>query len=180
MKGLPNFCEEPCFSADRVYNKNEFVFLSLTVRKEQPLLIEEKTKEPRQEAPSAPPVKRGQKLRSRWAQFQCSRLLRKHRFRRRTQYHMNNLSQKLRGSAVVLTVGEALYALGFAAEYTVVRAGRNVAALLRWLWHGIRNAPTSTRLWTPCSPISLSSAATASARRTPPFWAAWQCSTVCR
>ena len=102
-------------------------------------MIEEKTKEPRQEAPSAPPVKRGQKLRSRWAQFQCSRLLRKHRFRRRTQYHMNNLSQKLRGSAVVLTVGEALYALGFAAEYTVVRAGRNVAALLRWLWHGIRN-----------------------------------------
>ncbi len=32
----------------------------------------------------------------------------------------------------------------------------------------------------PCSPTSLSSAATGSARRTPPFWAAWPVSTGCR
>ena len=102
-------------------------------------MIEEKTKEPMQEAPSAPPVKHKRTLRSLWAQLQCSRLLRKHRFRRKTQRHMNDLSQKLRGSALVLRVGETLYALGFAAEYAVVRMGRNISAIARWLAHGIRN-----------------------------------------
>ena len=92
-------------------------------------MIEEKTKEPMQEAPSAPPVKHKRTLRSLWAQLQCSRLLRKHRFRRKTQRHMNDLSQKLRGSALVLRVGETLYALGFAAEYAVVRMGRNISAI---------------------------------------------------
>ena len=102
-------------------------------------MIEEKTKEPMQEAPSAPPVKHKRTLRSLWAQLQCSRLLRKHRFRRKTQRRMNDLSQKLRGSALVLRVGETLYALGFAAEYAVVRMGRNISAIARWLAHGIRN-----------------------------------------
>ena len=102
-------------------------------------MIEEKTKEPMQEAPSAPPVKHKRTLRSLWAQLQCSRLLRKHRFRRKTQRRMNDLSQKLRGSALVLRVGETLYALGFAAEYAVVRMGRNISAVARWLAHGIRN-----------------------------------------
>mgnify|MGYP006870889575 FL=1 len=102
-------------------------------------MIDEKTKEPMQEVPSAPPVKHKRTLRSLWAQLQCSRLLRKHRFRRKTQRRMNDLSQKLRGSALVLRVGETLYALGFAAEYAVVRTGRNIAAVARWLAHGIRN-----------------------------------------
>ena len=102
-------------------------------------MIEEKTKEPMQEAPSAPPVKHKRTLRSLWAQLQCSRLLRKHRFRRKTQRHMNDLSQKLRGSALVLRVGETLYALGFAAEYAVVRTGRNISAIARWLAQSIRN-----------------------------------------
>ena len=102
-------------------------------------MIDEKTKEPMQEAPSAPPVKHKRTLRSLWAQLQCSRLLRKHRFRRKTQRRMNDLSQKLRGSALVLRVGETLYALGFAAEYAVVRTGRNISAVARWLAHGIRN-----------------------------------------
>ena len=102
-------------------------------------MIDEKTKEPMQEAPSAPPVKHKRTLRSLWAQLQCSRLLRKHRFRRKTQRRMNDLSQKLRGSALVLRVGETLYALGFAAEYAVVRTGRNLSAVARWLAHGIRN-----------------------------------------
>ena len=74
-------------------------------------MIDEKTNEPRQETPSAPPVKHKRTLRSLWAQLQCSRLLRRHHFRRKTQHRMNNLSQKLRGSAMVLTVGEELYAL---------------------------------------------------------------------
>lgn len=102
-------------------------------------MIEEKTKEPMQEAPSAPPVKHKRTLRSLWAQLQCSRLLRKHRFRRKTQRRMNDLSQKLRGSALVLRVGETLYALGFAAEYAVVRMGRNLSAVARWLAQSIRN-----------------------------------------
>ena len=42
---------------------------------------------------------------------------------------MNDVAKKLRASAVVLTVGEALYALGFAAEYMVVRTGRGIAAV---------------------------------------------------
>lgn len=100
-------------------------------------MIDEKTNEPRLETPSAPPVKHKRTLRSLWAQLQCSRLLRRHHFRRKTQHRMNNLSQKLRGSAMVLTVGEELYALGFAAEYTLVRVGRGLAAGWLWLWHGI-------------------------------------------
>ena len=100
-------------------------------------MIDEKTNEPRQETPSAPPVKHKRTLRSLWAQLQCSRLLRRHHFRRKTQHRMNNLSQKLRGSAMVLTVGEELYALGFAAEYTLVRVGRGLTAGWLWLWHGI-------------------------------------------
>ena len=45
---------------------------------------------------------------------------------------------------------------------------------------GTRTAPTLTRPSPPCSPTSLSSGATASARRTPPFWAVWPASTACR
>ena len=78
-------------------------------------MIEEKTKEPQSQAPAAP-VKGREKLRSFWAKVQISGLLRRHRFRRKTQRHMNDVAKKLRASAVVLAVGEALYALGFAAE----------------------------------------------------------------
>ena len=101
-------------------------------------MIEEKTNEPQQQTPAAP-ARRGQKLRSLWARIQCSGLLRRHRFRRRTQHHMNNLSSRMRGSALVLAVGETLYALGFSAEYAVVRTCRSIAAaarqLARWCRH---------------------------------------------
>ena len=53
-------------------------------------------------------------------------LLRRHRFRRRTQHHVNHFSQKLLQNSLVLIVGEALYALGFSAEYAFVRVGRTV------------------------------------------------------
>ena len=90
-------------------------------------MIEDKTKEPQTAEPAQqPPKKRGQKLRSLWAQFQCMQLLRRHRFRRRTQHHVNHFSQKLLQNRLVLIVGEALYALGFSAEYAFVRAGRTV------------------------------------------------------
>ena len=90
-------------------------------------MIEDKTKEPQTAEPvQQPPKKRGQKLRSLWAQFQCMQLLRRHRFRRRTQHHVNHFSQKLLQNRLVLIVGEALYALGFSAEYAFVRVGRTV------------------------------------------------------
>lgn len=41
---------------------------------------------------------------------------------------MNNVSQKMRATPMVQTVGEGLYALGFSTEYAVVRAGRRVRA----------------------------------------------------
>ena len=53
---------------------------------------------------------------------------------------MNDVAKKLRASAVVLTVGEALYALGFAAEYMVVRTGRGIAAVAHRLARWCRNA----------------------------------------
>jgi len=53
---------------------------------------------------------------------------------------MNDVAKKLRASAVVLAVGEAFYALGFAAEYMVVRTGRGIAAVARRLARWCRNA----------------------------------------
>ena len=88
-----------------------------------------------QEMPSAPKptAQRGEKLRSLWARLQCVHLLRRHRFRRKTQHHMNNVSQKMRATPMVQTVGEGLYALGFSTEYAVVRAGRRVRAAALWV-----------------------------------------------
>ena len=105
-------------------------------------MIEEKTKEPQQTAPAAPETpSRKQRLRSFWARIQCSGLLRRHRFRRKTQRHLNRVSQRLRASSAVLAVGQLLYALGFSAEYAVVRAGRGTAAvahrLARWCSRGL-------------------------------------------
>ena len=98
-------------------------------------MLDEKTTEPQQEMPSAPKptAPRGEKLRSRWARLQREHLLRRHRFRRKTQHHMNNVSQKMRATPMVQTVGEGLYALGFSTEYAVVRAGRRVRAAALWV-----------------------------------------------
>ena len=79
-------------------------------RKEKTLLIEDKTQEQQSPAPSKP--KRGQKLRSLWAQLQCIGLLHRHRLRRKTQSHVSDLSRKLSSNPVVPAIGEALYALG--------------------------------------------------------------------
>ena len=46
---------------------------------------------------------------------------------------MNNVSQKMRATPMVQTVGEGLYALGFSTEYAVVRAGRRVRAATLWV-----------------------------------------------
>ncbi len=91
-------------------------------------MVDEKTNETRQdEQPASLPVKtRREKLRSRWAQIQCSRLLRRHRLRRKTQHHMNNFSAKVRATPLLLALGELFYALGFSAEYAAVRLGRGI------------------------------------------------------
>lgn len=126
-------------------------------------MLDEKTTEPQQEMPSAPKptAQRGEKLRSLWARLQCVHLLRRHRFRRKTQHHMNNVSQKMRATPMVQTVGEGLYALGFSTEYAVVRAGRRVRAAALWVaaWFaalahdlmGSRRSPVQHR----CSRICL-------------------------
>ena len=100
-------------------------------------MIDDKTKEPQQEQQPAPQPqkKRGQKLRSLWAQLQCVGLLHRHRLHRKTQSHVNDFASKLQSSALVLQLGELLYALGFAAEYTAVRFGRAVRRTVLWVAH---------------------------------------------
>ena len=93
-------------------------------------MLDEKTTGPEQQA--APQTAQKRSLRSLWAQLQCVHLLRRHRFRRKTQRRMNNVRQKMRATPLVQAVGEFLYALGFAAEYAAVRAGRNVAHAALW------------------------------------------------
>ena len=95
-------------------------------------MIEDKTQEQQSPAPSKP--KRGQKLRSLWAQLQCIGLLHRHRLRRKTQSHVSDLGRKLSSNPVVPAISEALYALGFSTEYVFVRAGRGIrrAAVHAW------------------------------------------------
>ena len=93
-------------------------------------MLDEKTTGPEQQA--APQTAQKRSLRSLWAQLQCVHLLRRHRFRRKTQRRMNNVRQKMRATPLMQAVGEFLYALGFAAEYAAVRAGRNVAHAALW------------------------------------------------
>ena len=93
-------------------------------------MLDEKTTGPEQQA--APQTAQKRSLRSLWAQLQCVHLLRRHRFRRKTQRRMNSVRQKMRATPLVQAVGEFLYALGFAAEYAAVRAGRNVAHAALW------------------------------------------------
>ena len=93
-------------------------------------MTEDKTKE---QQPAAQPVRqtRRQKLRSLWAQFQCRGVLRRHRMRRKRQHRRETLWRKLLHNPVAPIVGETLYAVGFSAEYAIVRTGRR-------LQHGLR------------------------------------------
>ena len=95
-------------------------------------MTEDKTREQQAQPPARPPRQAPrQRLRSLWAQLQCRGVLRRHRFRRRTQHHLNDLSEKLRQNAIVPAAGEVLYAVGFSTEYAFVRAGRNVQHVAR-------------------------------------------------
>ena len=95
-------------------------------------MTEDKTREQQAQPPARPPRQAPrQRLRSLWAQLQCRGVLRRHRFRRRTQHHLNDLSEKLRQNAIVPAAGEVLYAVGFSTEYAFVGAGRNVQHVAR-------------------------------------------------
>jgi len=94
-------------------------------------LLEDKTTETRQDVPTAAPQHSSfrARLRSRWAQFQCVRLLRRHRRFRLRRHRLDSAAKKLGASPLAARIGAVLYALGFGAEYAAVRAGRGVKHL---------------------------------------------------
>ena len=100
-------------------------------------MTEDKIKE---QQPAAQPVRqpRRQKLRSLWAQFQCRGVLRRHRIRRKRQHRWEKLWHKLLHNPIAPMVGETLYAIGFSAEYAVVRTGRRLQHGLRCLLQTVR------------------------------------------
>ena len=101
-------------------------------------MIEDKTKE---QQPAAQPVRhpRRQKLRSLWAQLQCRGVLRRHRMRRKRQHRREKLWHKLLHNPIAPMVGETLYAVGFSAEYAVVRTGRRLQHGLQRLLQTVRD-----------------------------------------
>lgn len=94
-------------------------------------MLEDKTTETRQDVPTAAPQHSSfrARLRSRWAQFQCVRLLRRHRRFRLRRHRLDSAAKKLGASPLAVRIGAVLYALGFGAEYAAVRAGRGVKHL---------------------------------------------------
>lgn len=94
-------------------------------------MLEDKTTETRQDVPTAAPQHSSfrARLRSRWAQFQCVRLLRRHRRFRLRRHRLDSAAKKLGASPLAARIGAVLYALGFDAEYAAVRAGRGVKHL---------------------------------------------------
>ena len=104
-------------------------------------MIEDKTKEQQPASPVKP--KRGQRLRSLWAQLQCMGLLHRHRLRRKTQNHVNDFGRKLAQNSAVPVIGETLYALGYSTEYGFVRVGRGLRSGWLWLWQAFTTLLTN-------------------------------------
>lgn len=102
-------------------------------------MLEDKTTETRQDMPAAAPQHNSfrAKLRSLWAQFQCVHLLRRHRRYRRRRHRLDRAAKKLGASPLAARIGAVLYALGFGAEYTAVRAGRGVKRFALWVVRGL-------------------------------------------
>ena len=109
-------------------------------------MIEEKTREPQQEAPSAPqrPSTGKEKLRSLWARLECVGVLRRHRIRNGAKRGMGRALRLLVSNPFLHKLGGMLYALGFAGEYTTVRIGRAIRAAAFW---------TGRTFWTELSNI---------------------------
>ena len=103
-------------------------------------MLEDKTTETRQDVPVAAPQHSSfrARLRSRWAQFQCVRLLRRHRRFRLRRHRLDSAAKKLGASPLAARTGAVLYALGFGAEYAAVRVGRAVKYAALWVAGGIR------------------------------------------
>lgn len=89
-------------------------------------MIDEKTKQPQQAPAPRQAPRRGEKMRSLWAQLQCTSLLQRHRLRRGAQNVAEKLFLLLRENALTSRLGELLYTLGFATEYVFVCTGRAV------------------------------------------------------
>ena len=108
-------------------------------------MIDEKIQEPQDElSPAPPPLTIKGRMRAAWAHVQCSSLLRRHRFQRRTRRHMDSLGALVCTLPLVGQVGDWLYSLGFSSEYALIRAGRAVRSAALWLaaaflgaWHSI-------------------------------------------
>ncbi len=98
-----------------------------TTGKEKNLLVEEKIRE-RQEGGQPPrkPDSWREKWRSLWARAQCFHIRRSHHFRKNTQQRMDKTRRWAMAVPLAHTVGEGLYTVGFTAEYTVIRAGRQL------------------------------------------------------
>ena len=97
-------------------------------------MIEEKNQEQTGGLPAAPPpLTTKDKLRAAWARLQCISLLRNHRIRIRTRHHVNGLTALICALPLARQLGDWLYALGFAGEYTLIRAGRSIRAAALWL-----------------------------------------------
>ena len=101
-------------------------------------MTEDKIKE---QQPAAQPVRqtRHQKLRSLWAQLQCRGVLRRHRLHRKRQHRREKWLHKLLHNPVAPVVGEGLYAVGFSAEYAVIRTGRRLQHGLQRLLQTVRD-----------------------------------------
>lgn len=90
-------------------------------------MVEEKIRE--QQEGGQPPRRPGswrEKWRSFWAQVQCFQIRRRHRFRKHTQQRVDKTKRWALAVPVARTVGESLYTVGFTAEYTVIRAARQL------------------------------------------------------
>ncbi len=97
-------------------------------------MIEEKNQEQTGGLPAAPPpLTTKDKLRAAWARLQCISLLRNHRIRIRPRHHVNGLTALICALPLARQLGDWLYALGFAGEYTLIRAGRSIRAAALWL-----------------------------------------------
>src|SRR5699024_10105445 len=108
-----------------------------TTGRRNSLLIDEKIEQINEQPggpPAAPPpLTTRDKLRAAWARFQCSSLLRSHRIRTRTRLHAETLGALICALPLARQLGDWLYALGFAGEYTLIRAGRSIRAAALWL-----------------------------------------------
>ena len=97
-------------------------------------MIEDPIKEQQGSLPASPPsLTPKEKLRAFWARVQCSSLLRRHRFRTRTRTRIEGIGAALSAFPLARQASEWLYSLGFAGEYTMIRAQRITRTAALWL-----------------------------------------------